>query len=296
MRCCIALIAVLTIATSVSAQTTLRWKFEKDQHYAVHCTQQTEVETSVNNKPRRAYLEMTMDLDCQIDEVDDQGMATIAQSFTRLQLKSTAPDTDPVIYDSASAGKPTGAAREVAAGIAPLIGAKFIVTMNPRGDAVKVTLPDETQRVVDALPEGNQLKQLLSAKGLSNLFRLGGGQLPAGEVKPGDSWPADSETATPYGTLKQTGTFTYASAQDEATRKLAKIELASSAKLEPKADAQAKLNVQEQTLAGTLLFDVEAGHVVSSETKLASKSVRPFRDTQIQVKISSATKLDITRK
>lgn len=294
--CVLALLITAMFATPSQAQTALRWKFAKDQSFAVTCTQQTEVETSVNNKPRRAYLEMAMDLAWHVDDVDAEGVATMTQSFTRLQLKTTAPDADPVVYDSAAASRPTGAAKEVAASVAPLLKAKFVVTMDARGDVKKVELGDEAREAIEALPEGSQLKPLLTAEGLGNLFRLGGSQLPEKEVSAGDTWPANSETETPYGTLVQEGTFTYAGPQAVGDKQLHKVELESMAKLKPKAGAAITLKVQEQTKTGTLLFDTEAGHVVSSESKLTSKSVRPFRDTQIHVKISGTTKLEISRK
>lgn len=286
--------ALLCVGSSATAQTTLRWKFAKDQPFVVDCTQQTEVETSVNNKPRRAFLEMTMQLAWQVESVDDAGVATIAQSFTRLQLKTTAPDAEPVVYDSASTSKPIGIAREIAAGIAPLIGAKFTVKIDPRGNVLDVVLSDETQQALDKLPENSQLKPLLSKDGLTNLFRLGDGQLPEKAVSAGDTWPADSETKTPYGQLKQQGTYTYVGTEAMGEKKLDKIELQSTATLATSADAPIKLQGQEQTKTGTLLFDSGAGRVISSETKLISKSIRPFRDTQIHVRITSTTKLEIT--
>jgi hypothetical protein len=295
-RLAFALLAVGSIAAPAAAQTNLRWKFTKDQAFTVQCTQQTEVETSINNKPRRALLEMGMTLEWQVEEVDDKGTASIAQSFTKLSLKTTAPDADPVVYDSDSPNKPTGAAREVAAAVKPLLGAKFTVQMTARGDVQKVTLDDAAAKSLDELPKEHPLRQLLSPEGLANLFRLGGGQLPDKAVQSGDTWPAEGEIKTPYGVLKQTGEFTYAGPQTVASAMLEKIELKSTAKLAPDAAAPLKLTGVEQTKTGVLLFDAAAGRAVSSETRLESKSVRTFRDTPIQVKISASTKLEIAPK
>ncbi len=299
MRWSIASLVVLTllsIASSAPAQTTLCWKFAKDQQFVVNCQQQNEVETSVNNKPRRALLEMQMQLAWQVDSVDGAGVATMAQSFTRLKLKTTAPDAEPVVYDSDSSTKPIGAAREIAAGIAPLVGAKFTVNMDPRGNVVDVTLSEETKQALEKLPADSQLKSLLSAEGLTNLFRLGGGQLPEKPVSAGDTWADDSETETPYGKLTQQGVFTFVGQEVVGDKKLDNIQLKTTATLQPKAGAAVILQGQEQTKTGTLLFNSEAGHAVSSETKLTSKSIRPFRDTQIHVRINSTTKLAITPK
>ena len=126
--------------------------------------------------------------------------------------------------------------------------------------------------------------------------RLGDGQLPGKPVSPGDSWPANSEIKTAQGTLQQQGTYTYVGDEKLGEKTLAKIELKSSVTVRDAADAAVKLQGQEQTKAGTLLFDADAGRAVSRETRLTSKSVRPFRDTQIQIRIVSTTKLEITPK
>lgn len=289
-------VALLNFAPVAYAQTTLRWKFVKGQQFVVHCGQQTEVETSVNNKPRRASLEMQMQLAWQVESVDDAGVATMQQSFTRLQLKTTAPETEPVVYDSAATTKPTGTAREIAAGISPLVGAKFTVQMDGRGNVVGVEIGDETKQALEKLPPDSQLKPLLSAEGLTNLFRLGGGQLPEKPVQSGDTWPADNETETPLGTLVQQGLFTFVGQVPIGEKQFDKIELKATAKLRPKADAPVTLQKQEQTKTGTLLFNTDAGHAVVSETKLTSQSVRPFRDNQVQVRLDSTTKIEVELK
>jgi hypothetical protein len=290
------LCAIVASSDRASAQATLRWKFQPEQRFVVTCTQETEVETSINNKPRRAFLEMGMEMAWHVTAVDSDGVATITQSFERLQTKTTAPESDPVIYDSNSTSRPTGPAKEVAASLAPLHGAAFVITMDPRGEVKKVTIDDETQAALDKLPSGSQLEQVLTPEGLTNLFRLGGGQLPEKAVSVGDSWPVNSETPTPYGVLQQEGTLTYVGQEKVGDKQLEKIELKSVAKLAPKKDAAVKLDMQEQTKAGVLLFDSDAGQAISSETRLVSKSVRPFRDTQIQIKIQGTTKLEIKAK
>lgn len=286
----------LLLTAPVQAQTTLRWKFAKDQAFDVVCTQQTEVETSVNNKPRRAYLEMTMQLAWNVDEVDEAGVATISQTIKRLQLKTTAPDADPIVYDSESLSKPSGTTRQIAAGLAPLVGTTFTVKMDARGDVTAVTLTEAAQKSLAALPEDSQLKQVLTVEGITNLFRTGDGQLPEQAVSPGDTWPLERETTTPLGTLRETGTFAFAGQESIAGQKVEKIELASTAKLDAKSDAAVRLRVQEQTKSSVLLFDAAAGRALSSETKLLSKSVRPFRDRQIHVTINGTTKLTFTAK
>lgn len=295
-------IACLLLAGSVvdcspaAAQTSLRWKFAKGQSFTVDGTQQIEVETRIKNKPSRAYLEVAMKLAWQVDEVDDEGVATLTQSFTRLAIKTTAPEAEPIVYDSDANTRPTGAAKAIAAGIRPLVGAKFTVRMTPRGDVVEVQLPKETEEALATLPDDHQLKQVLSAEGLQKLFRLGGGLLPEKEVSSGDSWPADATTDTPYGKLVQEGKFTYAGEETVLGRALQKLELSAMARLEPKADAPVNLRSLEQTKSGTILVDAEAGYVARAETRVTSTSVRPFRDQPIQIKVTAVTELSLEPK
>lgn len=284
---------LLASATAQAEETLLRWKFTAGQKFRVESTQQTEVVTSINNKPQRASLEMSMQLEWVVDEVSDEGVATMTQSFERLALKTIAPGAEPVVYDSASDVKPIGAAREIAAGIAPLVGAKFTVKLDTRGEVLVVKLSEDAEKALTALPDESQVKALLSPEGLTNLFRLGGGTLPEKAVSPGDTWPSESTQETPYGKLVQTGHFTLAEPLEKLGVTLQKITLASTATLEPKADAELKLKVQEQTKTGELLFNSTAGHVTEASSQLVSKSTRIFRNTEIRVQIQSETKLTI---
>lgn len=287
---------MVLLVSPAAAETMLRWKLKADQQLTVTCTQQTEVETSVNNKPRRASVDMAMELAWRVSEVDDAQVATIEQTISRLRMKTAAPDAEPISYDSDSLTKPIGAAREIAAGLAPLVGAKFIVKMDARGNIVAASATEETSAALEKLPEDSQLKPLLTAEGLTNLFRLGGQQLPEKAVSAGDTWPVESEIETPFGKLRQEGAYTYVGKTKSAAGELDQITLSAVAKLAAKPDAAVTLQGLEQTKSGEMLFDSAAGRAVSSETRLTSKSVRPFRDTQIQVRVSSVTKLEIGSK
>ncbi len=290
----VALLLALPFAATASAQTTLRWKFAPEQKFQVACHQNTEVTTSISGKAQKAYLEMTMELDWEVDDVAND-VATITQSFTRLAIKTSAPQADAISYDTSSATQPTGAAKELAAGIKPLIGAKFTVKMDARGDVKEVHLTDEAQQALTALPADSQLKQVLSPAGLTQLFRLGGGVLPEQAVSAGDTWQAPSQTETPYGKLSQETTFTYNGPSTIAGQILHKISMASTGEFAPKADAVVKIEIKEQTTSGQMLFDSEAGYVTTAETKLVSKSARVFRDNLIQATVESTTKLTIKR-
>jgi hypothetical protein len=281
----------ITCHAVAAAEVLPRWKFVARQTLHVDSTQETTVTTSINNKPQQAFLNMKMRLAWVVDDVTDEGVATMTQSFERLELKTTAPQAEPIVYDSASAVKPTGAAREIAAGLAPLIGAKFMVKMNARGEVLEVKLSPEAAKALTALPEQSQLKAILSPEGLTNLLKLGGDMLPEKAVSPGDEWPLAATQETPYGQLTQTGSFTYEGPVERQGRELQKIVLKSSATLAPQAGAELKLQVEEQTKSGEILFDTAAGRLVEATTRLLSKSVRPFRNTEIRIQIQSETKL-----
>lgn len=287
---------VLVMASTASAQTTLRWKFTKGQTFAVECSQKTEVEKSVNNKPKRAYLELGMKLAWQVDEVDDKGTASITQTITQLAIKTTAPDAEPVIYDSESTAKPIGAAKEIAAGVKPLLGTKFVVKMDARGDVTSAKLSEEAKKALEELPDSSKLKPLLVPEKLAEMFRLSGGPLPEKALNANDRWPNESTVETPYGKLLLQGEFTFSGEETVAGRKLAKIEHKGTGKLDPKANAAIAFSSLQQTKTGTLLFDAAAGSAVSSTTKVQSKSVRPFRDTQVQVKIDGTTTITFAAK
>jgi hypothetical protein len=227
--------------------------------------------------------------------VDESGLATMTQEFTRLSLKSTAPMAEAISYDSASSQRPSRAATEIAAGVRPLVGAKFTVTMDGRGDVKSVKLKPEAEQALAALPEKSQLKEMLSPQKLTDLLRVAGGLMPEKAVAAGDTWDAKSETDTPYGKLAQETKYTY-QGPASGNESLHAIAFASTAKLAPKADAAIKLDLKEQTKSGSVEFDAAAGRVATAKTTLVSKSVRPFRDTKVEVNVNATTTVEVKSK
>lgn len=284
----------LLVAGTAQAQTLLRWKFAQDQRYTILGTQRTEVVTSVSGKAEKAELETNMELTWQVEAVDEAGTATMKQAFTRLAIKTTAPGADPVSFDSASATKPSAAAKEIAASVKPLLNVPFQVKMSARGEVQEVTLSDQGQKALEALPANSQLKDLLSPAGLTQLFRLGG-SLPEQEVKPSESWTIKEENQLSGGVLNQETTFTLAALEEKEGVTLAQVSFAGNDKFFPDRDAVERLKIQEQTRSGEWNLNLTAGYVTHAASQLVSKSQRNFRDLPINITIDSKTQLQIKR-
>lgn len=284
----------LLMGATAQAQTLLRWKFAKDQRYAITGTQRTEVVTNVSGKAEKAELEMTMELTWQVEAVDDAGTATLKQAFTRLAMKTTAPGAAPVSFDSASATKPSGAAKEMAANVLPLLNVPFEVKMSARGEVQEVTLSEEGQKALEALPALSQLKELLSPAGLTQLFRFGGG-LPEQEVKPSESWTIKEENRLAGGVVNQETQFTLTAVEEQEGVTTAQVTFTGSDQFHPDRDAADRLKIQEQTRSGEWSLNLTAGYVTQATSQLVSKSQRSFRDLLINITIDSKTQLQIKR-
>ena len=129
---------------TAQAQQLLRWKFAPDQSFRVDFEQTTTTETTGAGKPTGIKIRMQMGMVWQIDSVQEDGTAKITQQFDSLKLSMKSGTTEAIEYDSTAEKAPTGAAATIAAGVQPLLGARFKVSMTDRGAIREVTLPDET--------------------------------------------------------------------------------------------------------------------------------------------------------
>ena len=282
---------VITIAVPCSfADELLRWKLKAGETLLVDLAQKSELETNVANKPVKMKLDMGFGLKWQVESVDEAGTARIAQSFTRLRLKMELPKQDPVEYDSAAEGKPTGPAKDVADAVGPLIGAKFFVSMNSRGEIVDVKLSDEAAKLLES-PAAARWKDTFSKEGLTDLLRQSAAVLPEKPIAAGDTWTVPTTSKSPLGPLKLSHKYTYQGAEERGGKMLEKIAVETTFTLdEPKGKPQLK----EQKHSGLLFFDAEAGRFVETEINQELATESPYRDTVVKAKAVSTLRMKVT--
>jgi hypothetical protein len=284
----LAVLAVTLLAgclvSDLPAQEALRWKFASGETLHVSFLQTVNTEAVGAGVPTMISIVMGMEMTWRIEDVAADGTATMTQSFDRLTMSMKTGDVASVDYDSAAA--PTSApAKEIAAAVGPLIGSKFHLKMNSRGEILDVKLSAAAQAAV-AANTNEGLKSFFSAEGISRVLRQSVVTLPAQPLTAGAEWKSTSNVDSPLGKLTQMNVFTYVGSKERDGRLLEQIKVDSTLQKDPQA-APSKTTIKSQSQSGELWFDRELGRMVESQILQKLTTLRPYRDTKIEVRSTS---------
>ena len=109
---------------------------------------------------------------------------------------------------------------------------------------------------------------MFSEDGLKQMITQSVMPMPEGPIAVGKTWESSAEMDTPpFGKQISTTYYKYAGAEDADGKNLEKIDLTMDVKLEPAADAQAKIKLKDNSAGGQILWDGEAGQPVTSQVK-----------------------------
>jgi len=290
----VAILAAAFLPNAEAAQL-LRWKLQPGQQFQVQVTQNSKTETTVNNRTVKMSLDLLMDMTWDVESVDQAGVATVSQMFTRMRIDMDAPSVGKVSFDTDNETKPGELTEGMAEAIGPLMNAKFSVQMTPRGEITHVEIPRETVAAIKEATTTSKLRQLLSVEGLTRLLRQSLARLPQEAIEPGEQWDLKTTTPSPLGRLQQTHRYTYRGTVQREGKSVEKIEVATDLSLEPSKDTAAKkLTVKKHEQTGALFFDAEAGRFVATETQQSIVSERPFRDLRIVVSVDTTSRTAIS--
>jgi len=268
-----------SIADAAGDETLLRWKLAAGELLTVRFQQATDTETSGAQKSQLA-IEMSADMTWRVESVEEDGTARLVQKVDRLQMAMSADKLADVKYDSASDQSPTGTAKDIAASVQPLIGVEFHVTMNPRGEIVEVTPPDDLQldeRIGKLVPD---------------LLRQAAIVLPADPVADGDDWTDEDTIDSPLGRLIRRRRFQYQSVVNRQGRALAQIASTTSLDMQAEGESNPRLIAQQQS--GEFWFDVQRGRLAASSVVQELTTERTYRDLRTRVKTRSTLQTTIS--
>jgi hypothetical protein len=297
----LALILSVTLTTvfgprSASAQKRLRWTLEPGETVKVQFSQVMDTEASIQSAVLQSTVQMSMAMKWHVLNVDAEGTAEMAQSIEQLKIVMNSPGAGEVSYDSSAPQQPDGLAKDLASGIEPLIGMRFIQKMNDRGEILDVRLSDEASAALDKSPLGSQLKEVFSREGLDALVNQTAAVLPQHPVRPGDTWTGTSETKSPVGALKMDLTYTYLGTETRQGRELEKIGVKIQLGFAEGANPLG-LNVKftDQNNSGLMYFDARAGRFVETtvnqkmtmETAIGDRTHQQKLNTRLSMRFSS---------
>ena len=260
----VAVVALLLVGVhaEAQAQTVLRWKFEPGQSLQINFEQKTTSETSGVGTPTAVEIAMQMGMTWKIESVE-QGAAQITQTFDRLKMSMKSGKADAIEYDSEADEPPKGAAADLAAGVAPLLGAQFTVSMTNRGAIQEVALTEATAEALRQI-DSKTVKQLFSVESITKILRQSTVELPESGVSAGKTWKTESESKTPLGVLKQNRIYSFEGTEGS----VAKITVDSQLNL---GEPSAKVKLIDEEGSGTLLFDGQLGRIVKTPRGRSSR-------------------------
>ena len=284
----------MCLAAPLHAQTALAWKFSAGQTMSVELAQRVETETQFSGKPVRVTVDTTLEQWWTIDEVANDGTATMTQEFRRIAVKLELPQTSAIAYDSAATKKPAGDAKNLAESLGPLIGGKLQVKLAATGEILDVTLGESLASHLEKLPADAGWKGLFSRDGLRQLLRQSVVVFPSEAVDAGATWKRELEIAAPLGKIHQTSDYKYVGPESRDMRTLERIDVTSRVTVAKGAGPAEPPTIKEQSQTGQIWFDAAAGRLSESTSTQKLRTEAKVRDTVVGVTVNSTLKTRLT--
>ncbi|HMP79296.1 MAG TPA: DUF6263 family protein [Pirellulaceae bacterium] len=249
--CLIAL--VLTLPSAARAQSeTLRWKLQPGQSL--------DVEVKMNLLQVMKAMEMEMPIEMIINmKWDVTGVSgdeiSTEQSITRMRMKLDNPFMGNVEIDTDKGRQ--GADEMMAGPMFDMIGEKFKLVMNNRGEVTKLEVPNSLSGGNPMNPAG-QMFNADSLKQMSSMIVF-----PEGPVAVGDSWEtSESVEMPPMGKMNMTNRLTYKGTESVDGKRLHRIDVDTKIDMNV-ADNEMGFSIEVTKASGksTIYFDNEAGCV-----------------------------------
>jgi len=269
----IAALAALLIGAcgrDARAQETLRWKLTAGDVLNYRTEQKMVKSIKFMGKDRKQTISQSITYSWSVKEVSADGLADIMQRIDRLTMRVESPPFMPFEFDSnkpqADVPEPFEAeARQLKA----TVGAEFLFKMRPSGEIADIKISEATlKKLRDALqtPEGAG-PGTFSEQGLKDLLMQSSPPpFPQGPLEPGKNWSSKpAKLPGPQGSpvMVMDKVFTF-QGPDPKDPKLMLIGMEGRMSVEPGENVTAKIRAQEGK--GNLVFDAEAGRIVSSHS------------------------------
>jgi hypothetical protein len=248
------------------AEEILRWKLKSGDVLKYTTEQKIVMNVKVMGRDRKQSRSQTIHYTWKVKDVANDGLAEIVQRIDRLNMRVEAPPYMPFEFDSnmpdADVPEPfEPEARQLKA----TLGAEFGFKMRPSGEIADIQISEATlKKLRDALPpnEGGGQAAFSEAGLKEMLMQSSPPPFPLTPLDAGKSWSSKPvKMSVPQGSLVIDKVFTF-QGPDPKDPKLILIGMESRVTLEPAENVSAKIRSQEGK--GSLIFDSEAGRIVSS--------------------------------
>jgi Family of unknown function (DUF6263) len=272
-------------------ETLLRWKFEEGQKNSLVITQEMQMKMVMQENPVLMTSTSTMEVDWEVMEIDEEGVATLTQTMERVQMKLQGPQGVMMEYDSESDEKPGGMAAMIVPMLEAMVGKSYSVRMSPQGNIVEMKLPQGLAERVAEVPGMAGMGDLFSEEGMKSMAEVA--TFPEKAVDPGDTWVRTATVGNPAtGDMTMDSTFTYIGTEVVDGRELEKISMEMAMRIGE--GGKAAVNISDQSSVGTIYFDNQLGRFVRSEGKMKMTMEMAMLGQEIKQEIENTTTAEST--
>lgn len=256
------LLLLLTCPALAYGAEPLVWKWEEGESRRYKMTQTMQMTIDAGPAGQmQTENQSTMSMVWKAKEVKPDGAAVVQQQVERAVMSMNAPMGQSMSYDTSSKEPPTGMAAMMAPMLDAMVSAPVLMTMKPTGEITDVKLPDEFDKAFKNLPGGVDMQSVVEQSTQQGFVAF-----PVEPIEVGHTWVREATVTTPQmGELVATSTFTYNGPKEVDGRQFesigVKLDMAAG---ENGAPGQMDIDYETTASDGEILFDREAGRIVSS--------------------------------
>jgi hypothetical protein len=282
-------VAVLLVGCAALCQAAagqeLRWKLQKGEKFQLQMKQETKSTVSLTSRKIPSSVEMQVNVSWDVQSAEDD-LSVIEQTIDSIRIDMKGPEQQTVHYDSAEKKAAVGAAKDLQAAVAPLLGMKFTLTMDSLGaikSATRISPPAGATAPAEAAKVAG-----LKAESIEKLLLRPLLPLPKGSVGAEASWTDEEKFDAALGEATLKKTFSLAGSEERAGKPAAKIKILGELTLIPPAAApKGAPKLKEQSFSGSAWFSKEAGRVVEVERTLRLVTESMYRDSAITADLTT---------
>jgi len=300
---------VITLDSKARGQSSeICWKLKTNDRFIIEFNQNSKSDTTVDSRETSVKSKTEIKMTWNVSSVDSDGNATIQQAITGINLlvngftrKKKGETGAPLLEVAVNTSTPATTSKQgkkLLKQIQPLLNLPIDVVMSPTGEILDVKVSTDVAKLLNELPNTQNLRQLFSPAGLKEMMGASSVILPQ-PLSIGQTWNRQSKTETAMGVMEQTETYTYLGNKDGEQGEIAAFSVSTQLKPLDSTSGQQGASLQGKLLgfsgSGTLLLDIENGYFSNSKLQNTVSTEKPYREKMIKTTVSNEIEMNMRR-
>jgi uncharacterized protein DUF6263 len=262
---CFTVACLFLCALPLHAQTKLEWKFKEGDRFAQESLVTVQQTMTVGGQTNKQDFEHKLEAIFSVTKVNPDGSVELRMQLEKIKASNRG-----------NPGSPAASSQ-----VRALEDAVITLTLNAKREVTKFEgYEDLLKRVTnDDATSAKAIREIVKEETLKQQAAEAFAFLPEKAVNKGDTWNRKLESSLgPLGTILTTHTYTYDGPEMKDGKTLHKISVSSTFSYAPPKSATpgfqfeiTKGELQTEKATGTILFDAEAGRLVSSQSNMKIK-------------------------